>query len=318
MLKHPEYWVLLFLFIVFSCTQEIELKTTDIQREPVLSGLISPGRNSIINLGTTSSVLDDDSTKLEWTDFELWKGNDLVFYEPDKTLQKITVPGQLLRENCRYTLVIKLPNGKEVTATDSIPALVRIDRAEGFIGKTYDSYGAPHYDYAITFTDPPDERNYYELLFISQNWWNSKVEVSYLNTVEIADPAIQAEGLVDYNPVSFVFSDNLFNGREYTLNMKMFNEGTYHAWLSEPMVSGGNGDFFILRSVSRTYYDFRKSWLLHKRTRNQGAFNEEPLATLLIGNPTSVISNVTNGYGILAAYVQDFIKVDVKQWKQPL
>ena len=97
--------------------------------------------------------------------------------------------------------------------------------------------------------------------------------------------------------------------------MKMFNEGSSRVWLSEPMVSGGNGTYFILRSVSRTYYDFRKSWLLHKRTQNQGAFDKDPLATLLIGNPTSVISNVTNGYGILAAYVQDFIKVDVKQWK---
>ncbi|MFA5816250.1 MAG: DUF4249 domain-containing protein [Bacteroidales bacterium] len=316
-MRSSNYWISIVFVILFtSCTQEIDLKPIITLGEPALSGLISPGRNSVIYLGMTSPILNQTGSTLEWTDIEIWKGNVKVYTESNNILNQINIPGQLLQEDHRYTIIIKLPDGKQVTSFDSIPELVKIDRAEGFYGKTYGADGGEHSDYSVTFTDPPDSRNYYELVFIRQQQFDSLIQISYMSIIEIADPVIQAEGDLDYYPNSFVFSDDLFNGQQYTLTMKLIG-GSSNIMVKEPLIEGEDGTYFILRSVSKTYYDFRKSWIRHRRTQNRGAFDKEPLATILIGNPIPLFSNVVNGYGIFAAYNQDFKKVEVKKWKQP-
>jgi len=262
----------------------------------------------------TSPILNQTGKSLEWTDIGIWKDNELVVTESNNILNQITIPGQLVQENHRYTIIIKLPDGTQVTSCDSIPELVKIDRAEGYYGKTYSADGGEHSDYSVTFTDPPDSRNYYELIFIKQQQIDSLIQICFMSIIEIADPVIQAEGDLDYNPTSFVFSDDLFNGQEYTLTMKLIG-GSDCIMVKESLVFGEDGTYFILRSVSKTYYDFRKSWIRHRRTQNRGAFDKEPLATILIGNPIPLFSNVVNGYGIFAAYNQDFKKVEVKKWQ---
>ncbi|MFA6482970.1 MAG: DUF4249 domain-containing protein [Bacteroidales bacterium] len=306
-----------FLLVILftSCTQEINLKQSDTIQYPVMSGLISPDRNSNIYLGKTLNILGQTQEVLEWTNIELRMNGIRVIGFRNQDLSLITIPADVLIEGSSYQIMVNLADGTEVSANDTIPVLVRIDQAEKVIGKTYDAYGTPHSDYSMTFTDPADIRNYYELLIFTQRWMDTLILVGYHHNVEIADPVIQAEGILDYNPASFVFSDDLFNGRSYTLNMKMKNEGLAQVSLHEPMINAGNGTFLVLRSVSKTYYDFRKSWILHRRTQNRGAFNEEPLATILIGNPTPLYSNITNGYGIFAAYSQDFIQVEMKKWQ---
>jgi len=63
-----------------------------------------------------------------------------------------------------------------------------------------------------------------------------------------------------------------------------------------------------LRSVSRAYYLFRKSWIRH--TFNRGpSFTRFEIDyiydTRLIGDPVEMYSNIEGGLGIFASYVVD-------------
>ena len=66
----------------------------------------------------------------------------------------------------------------------------------------------------------------------------------------------------------------------------------------------------ILRTTSRAYYKYRKSWIRHSNNQQIGNQIEELLFMTLIGDPVPMYTNVEGGYGIFAAYNQTYYKLE--------
>ena len=144
----------------------------------------------------------------------------------------------------------------------------------------------------ISFTDPPDATNYYELLISSKpggtNGWYTEYETN--------DPVLMNEGDQDYHPTSFFFSDELFNGEQYTMRIK---NGV--GYMTKDNKLTPTPLYATLRSVSRAYYKYRKYYTRH--AYNQQSQNEF-IDLIFKGEPQNMFTNIENGYGIFAGYCE--------------
>ncbi len=151
-----------------------------------------------------------------------------------------------------------------------------------------DKYGDEYAEATISFSDPPNIKNYYEVLIYKlyenkkTDYWNSDGDV------KVIDPVLLNEGDQDYLPTTFFFSDELFDGQEYTLRV------------NSPGGIGNSINYTVsLRSISESYYLYRKYYTRHSYNQQ---FEGDFLDLVFKGEPQPMFSNIVNGYGIFAGY----------------
>jgi hypothetical protein len=148
----------------------------------------------------------------------------------------------------------------------------------------------------VTFTDPPNELNYY-LIKVSKityrEWWIEKSDIR-INT---QDPLVE-EKLSDFNGVyAIAFSDKVINGEKCSLQFIIdANE------IGMPFVENSGSSsgvpiafyktvvYFKLHSISKEFFRYIETLNLYNK--NFG----NPLT-----DPVAVYSNINNGYGIFGA-----------------
>jgi hypothetical protein len=63
------------------------------------------------------------------------------------------------------------------------------------------------------------------------------------------------------------------------------------------------GDVYVvLRSVSRAYYQYRKSWTRHFYNQGTKGPGGDLNQLLFLGDPTRMYSNVNGGYGVMVGH----------------
>jgi len=107
---------------------------------------------------------------------------------------------------------------------------------------------------------------------------------------KITDPVLLNEGDIPYLPTTYFFSDELFNGQKYTLQINRD-------------LGYGIPQKIILRSVSRNYYLYRKYWTRHYY--NQTTDESGLRGIIYKGEAQPMYNNIENGYGIFAGYVEN-------------
>lgn len=107
--------------------------------------------------------------------------------------------------------------------------------------------------------------------------------------------ALVAEGDAEFNPATLLFSDKLFNGQAFELRASF---GAYNRQGND--ISGNIR--LVLRSVSRSYYQYRKSWTRHLYNQGVQGLGGDLAQTLFLGDPTRMYSNVNGGYGVVVGY----------------
>jgi hypothetical protein len=139
----------------------------------------------------------------------------------------------------------------------------------------------------LTFVDPANESNYYFLEFVYLGYRifrEDTLSASGSGGLRITNSGV-ANGFSGENSSLFrnnFFTDNLFDGREFTLELEIPSIGN---------------DIFIneleirMHSISASYYEYLNTRFIQNRTRN------DPFA-----QPTQVFSNITGGLGIFAGY----------------
>jgi hypothetical protein len=168
-----------------------------------------------------------------------------------------------------------------VYAQNAMPEQVRITDATIIQPVSVDKYGTYTSQVSITFSDPAGERNYYELFFEG---------AGYDDENKITDPVLLNEGDIGYFPSSYFFSDELFDGQEYTMTIKRY-------------LGHGIWADAVLRNISKDYYLYRKYWTRH--SYNQIGFDREVGNLIYAGEPLTMFNNIVNGYGIFAGYVEN-------------
>ena len=284
-----KWFIIFFSIFQIGCSKIIEIDL-DNTKALVLNSIFNPDSIFTFQISTTASLLNNYDTLNENLYFSLYEEDKLIFESVSQSSLFKTdlnpLPGR------KYTVELKSDNFPTIKASDTIPNLVPIDNAYMVFPAGVDAFGFYLAEACVSFTDPPNVTNYYELLISSKpggtNAWYSDYEAN--------DPVLMNEGDQDYHPISFFFSDDMFNGESYTLRIK------HSVGYSQ------NGEiikvfplYATLRSVSRTYYKYRKYYTRHAYNQQ---FQNEFLDFIFKGEPQNMFTNIENGYGIFAGYCE--------------
>ena len=195
-----------------------------------------------------------------------------------------------------YRVEVEVPGFDVVWAETSIPFLP--DSLSGIYYKDGVQTDAETLTTSleISFIDDQNVPNYYEPMLNPFRFQDSKQ----------TDQSILSDSELEFEPLTFYFSDLLFNG----LKKKLVING------AGKLVYSFNGTIFFdefyfheFKIVSQEYYNFRKSWTKHLYNQNSDAHYDDPLTLLFLGDPIEMYSNVTNGYGIFAGYNKQAVTI---------
>ncbi len=307
---------LLFSALFFSCREPIDINVPDTEKKIVLNGLINPDSVISVNLSKSISILDKDDkiVFLENADVKIYE-ND-VFKE---TLQYDTngyYRGSIYPQIGKiYKVTAKYQNLDAVDAETNIlnpPIISDINSDPQFqqetqtwynsdTGEPFDTtlYTLDRLDVSITIDDPPADENYYFLTFTANlaqyQFYPPDYEpvfVGYkMTSIDYDILNMNWENhYYSRNMNGYVFSDNLFNGTNYTLNASV-RTGNY----------AGNGYteadntldkiYVNLHSVTKDFYDYVISFSKYQD------IDGNPLA-----EPVNIKSNITGGFGFFSGY----------------
>jgi hypothetical protein len=283
--------ILILTIGVFSCTKELnyELEHTN---SLVINSIFNPGNDFTFHISTTASVLEKYDALDERVQLLLYRNSDLI---TDTLLGSgIFYTNINPDQNIRYTVEVLSNNFESILAYDSIPSRVEILEASLLFPVGIDENGDEYGEYSVKFSDPINETNYYELA-IYQYINGEKVYLEwYSDYYKVTDPVLINEGLLDFIPTTMFFSDELFDGETYTLKFNDFANG------NTSLTSFSTGIYIELRSVSKSYYLYRKYYTIH--AFNQQTNYEDLHDFLFSGEPQDMFTNVINGFGIFAGY----------------
>ena len=294
----------LIAFVFISCRKEFKIDYPELSPTLVVNCLFT--HDSIFNIQVSRlTVLNDNSTdtiirnaKLtlyeNGTFFDLAQYNSqLGFYQSTKTAQA----------GNSYRLTVEAEGFPVATASDKLPDTLFIDSTNLYCSAYYDSWQNQHYDKVELFFSEPAPDNYYEIFTFTHKYYEYEGESENIYTIPTEmtsfDPIILSEGILDeekYRP-SLVFSDNLLaNNAEVN-------------FLTCTGVSGTSfppDGYTVLRNVSKNYYLFRKQW--YKYLDTNGAAEMSGMAQFanmsFVASPLEAYTNVENGLGIFAGYIQ--------------
>jgi hypothetical protein len=298
--------------LLAGCSKEITLRNSDPESKLVLNCILIADEPIVANVSHTANVTYNESMYVNNAIVELWTGN--TFIEEMKYTKDGEYTTQVrAKEGMSYTLKARVQGYEQVEGTDSVPKSARIIDSKYEKGDhPYISAGELEYyaDYSIVFNDDPKCVNFYEVLFAFQmKDTDSTYFISLPSVCRIPDPVIDDEGLINFFPETYIFSDQRNNGSGF--NIEMSFSASSSSSFTKPLINGNDGSYTILRTISKNYYVFLKSWYIHRYNLQLSSSITEMIYEGLTGNPIPLYTNVKNGYGIVVAYSQTFLKTEL-------
>ncbi len=304
------YIILFFLLAILdilSCREPIDINIPETQKKIVLNGFINPDSIIKVNLSESLSILERDK------DLKFLKTAVVKIYEDEtykETLQYDT--------NGYYIGTIYPQIGKEYKITAEYPPLDNVDAETVLLkppviteinfepqfysnvqtwynsvtGEPFDTtiYELQQLNVNLTLQDPPNENNYYFLTF-------SAIIPQYDYSSPDGNPVFTEKKMtyLDYNASNlnwennfytrdlkgFVFSDNLFNGKKFTLNATVYVNTE----------SSPDKVYVGLHSVTEDFYQYVISYSKYQDIEGN------PLA-----EPVNIKTNIHNGFGFFSGY----------------
>lgn len=272
-----------------ACTKEVSMDLPDTGGVPSVSCFFTPDSLFRVFIGESSGILDDSAYTVQNASVTIFENG--VFYD---SLHHETggwyASAKKPQTGLLYELKVAISGKAECTAADIIPQKIMILSTQYKDSALYDVDGY-NSEVSISFADMINHKNYYELL-LNRAYYDDEGQLicEHLSCPgeKITDNVLKNEGLLDYSPGTFVFSDELIDGATHEIKL----------YFKKPDIAGNSKIVAVLRSVSESYYNYRKKLILHLNNQQSNLWNGA-------GNPVSMYSNITNGYGIFAAYCID-------------
>lgn len=305
--------LLLICLVLYSCVKEIEYTSTQPERKLVLNGLLELNQYISIRLSESHSIVDNDEHWINGAKVTLYEDGQWVEQLTEQDSGRYVSTKYKARAGAIYAVRAEANGFESVYATDTMPDHVAILEADFIRGLTSDEYGDPHLTYTLSFKDPLNQKNYYELLILnSQNKQDQgKYLIKFQVDPAIPDPVLWKDSELDYRPITFVFSDQLMDGQNYQLRTTFYSN-SFSGTFKQPIIPEAEWgqSYVVLRHTSWTYYQYRKSWLRHYKNQQIKPEFEDPFYFFKIGLPQPMYSNVKGGYGVFAAWNLDYFKLD--------
>lgn len=299
--------ILLTFLLLVSCIKELDYRLSDVPPKLVVNSVLQANHPVVVNVSGLQSILDTSFVFIENALVILnetgGQTDTLRFQSGGDYRSKISaIPGRI------YHLTVEAENYPTVYACDTVPFVTEITHATLEESTTIDEFGDYHNDFTVTFEKQSGKINYYELFFIEQFKKNDSCWNIYFEALaESIDPVVESSGTTNYNFYTYLFNDAGMSTDGYTIYMKMMNGFTGGGTFSSPVVPLINNlHGAVLRTVSKSYYEYRASWGKHQFFKNDSSKIDDWIYIPLIGEPQDMFSNIENGLGIFVAYTQDF------------
>jgi hypothetical protein len=197
-----------------------------------------------------------------------------------------------------YELEVKILD-EVYTSNTSIPSGSEIYDAKYTHGRQKNEYGEDLTHYEITLLDDPSKENYYQLFLLLVNGSNPYIQ-NFYGYNNISDPVLVSESLLEYEPEFFLFTDA--NSEHGMIKIEL--DGFFCLKNDKPCRTQ-----VIVRSVSKEYYEFLRTWIVHTYNQNNGEHvnvidDLDPYRIFFQGQPVDLYSNIDHGVGIFGAYTE--------------
>jgi hypothetical protein len=291
MKKSNYFLIAIFLFLI-SCEKEIEIKFPEIENQLVADCFFTP--DSIFKVFVTNTQSFNHYSKSFIPDALVKLYENEVFIENLQHIDSgfyVSNSEKKPEINKTYKIIISEPGYDEISADDIVPDLPVLNYITKNDTGSIDQEGEFHTTININFTDNASVKNYYEI----KVFYLLRVDDSIPTLIKCQsdDLLIKNEGLLDYDPNTLIFNDELINGKNYNLKLicKNYTINGFPHYLYNP-------DYKIIahfRAISEEYYLYKKKLIVH--LYNQGGDFFEG-----IGEPVQMYTNIENGFGIFAGY----------------
>ena len=302
--------------LLSSCYQEINLDDyRDKEGENVLTlnSIVNP--DSVVQAYATRTYFYPDKhnkpTYVNNLDIELWIN--------DRYIQTMTFNDSIYESDVYPNVGDKVHlrtqfMNKEVSATDLIPHEVEIESVEVTLeGPMYIFWEDDMvYTYYITFTDNPNEENYYYLRFRDGYFGRDLDGFNFDGEFVFQQLRQQVNDIIpgyELNPIlGLPFSDAGINGKTHTLVVKEIDQEGGHRYGKKPYPNEKLTKIQLF-AISKEYYKYLFDILRY----NVDSGISGGLIDIGVAEPMKLYSNIDGGIGIMGAYNLDEEIIDIIQ-----
>ena len=267
-----------------SCYKEVPVDLPPHKPVLVANSFFRAGHPIKVNVSTSKFIYDSLSVFEDTAAVIIRKGN---------SSEKLTYLGNgnyithtmMAEEKGKYSLEVSNPQYHTIYAEDSVPEQIPFQLVRFVPGARIDEEGYTYSLFEITFSDKPEEKNFYEINMIVKGVIDN---TTYYDVTRLSsdDPYVLNEGDQEYYPMNILLSDEMFNGKKVFLTFY----GGYQAEYDREY-------FLHFRCISADYYHYKKKLIRHFE-------NQYPDIWYGTGNPVMLFSNIQDGFGIFAGYTQ--------------
>lgn len=315
----------------WSCARDVVLKLDPVAPVLVLNASVTPEREVAAFLSKSWFLLDsvpeydlpDQGVKVGVYVNNVYKGMMQRSDNPADTTEykgQYKLPGCYVQAGDKVRLEAVAPGFDPVSAETRIPTLTEIASVDTASIITSDYY-SPRFRVYLTLNDRAAERNYYRLVverlveyrkddrvmwissFCDNGWNPSRISGDRIDTdfrysyfsLSYDDPVFQpgVPSLEEYDGAYCrgVFTDDMFDGKEYTVTSSFFPDYSLKA---DTMTVIVHYDIHLL-SISEAYYNYLK--MIRSIAISVGDAHLDGLL-----EPTATYSNVNGGFGVVTGF----------------
>lgn len=291
------------IFILSSCEKKLDIDIPDGQKHIVLNGIINPDCLIQVSVSKSQNILDNDDIQyLTDADVKLYKNDEFIenLIHSDSGLFKSTVFPEI---GANYRINVDYDNLTSVYAHNTLKNPVDIFSVDTVIevhtqnGGGEDPYQEYEIHYKIKIDDNGNTNDYYFLALsrISPYYEYIGEEYIFMGYVEYPeyydtnDPVLRGsnnEFTLD-GMQGKVFSDELFNGTQHTIDI---STNIYY----EVFKDKSEQEYLVnikLLTVTEEIYRYITSYNLNQQSKY------DPFA-----QPVQIYTNIENGLGLFSGY----------------
>jgi hypothetical protein len=313
-------------FALFSCENEIEFKGNEVKSLLVLNSILTEDSSIQVYLSGSRFFLSDEETFriIENAKVQVWKGDEAIetlqYTKNNYNINESYYTGNYrLKSGDRIRITATAPGLDPVECETEIiapPAILSVDTVCTFFELSFFEgnpiYYSPSkanagdesdyytysfnesYNLSIKIDDPKEVSNYYRIILFKREYGQDGVFSDtplWFESDDVVFGTMETDLLFESENNYHLFSDGLFNGKEYKLKLSFNNSGWSSAY--------GNEKLTNLRELHVELHSLTKDYYLYLKSRE--ASYSDDLGGIL-SEPVQIYNNIKGGIGILGCY----------------
>lgn len=319
-MKHVRYFLIPFLFSLFSCVKVIDLEHLRPEPKLVLNSLVMEGEPVTATISRTWFYTDKErDVMIKDAEVVLYvnglQNGKMKWEEGDSKGKGYYRSSYIPQIGDKIRVIASAEGLGEASAESFVPEPVVITKVTTSV-KNVGNIDFPNNKLKmnITFRDDPNQKNYYLINFdyriaeidrelggyTGKFVWKSMF-ANYMEEPLFLSDLSALESILGYDWLDYVygrvFTDDLINGKEYTLQVLTELSYLYDYGINDefyPVAEDDNNLRVNLYTISEDYYLYMKAVI---DIADDGLYEE--LVNGGLAEPIPVFSNVTGGVGIL-------------------